>query len=231
MAWGPLPLSRQVALILDFAANARRMSNTKNVYPRTPTHPHTLTQTHTHTRKQWQCNLYAFHWLRLRLRLRLSCLVCPGRASQSPSQPSSTTPSSSPAMAQPRIRSAALYAMHFSALLTLERALGQSGRDPSSTRCTTCPACIVPLLPTASPLQRSCLVSKSSFPRCVHVRVCECVSASVCVSVCASVVCLKGYVLHSSLYAYVCVFVCLPALCRRHFDKKNKQRASLIQSE
>jgi len=26
-------LSRQVALILDFAANARRMSNTKNVYP------------------------------------------------------------------------------------------------------------------------------------------------------------------------------------------------------
>lgn len=28
----------------------------------------------------------------------------------------------------------------------------------------------------------------------------------------------------------MCVCVCLPALCRRHFDKKNKQRASVIQS-
>lgn len=39
-----LLLSRQVALILDFAANARRMSNTKNVYPRTPLHTHTHTE-------------------------------------------------------------------------------------------------------------------------------------------------------------------------------------------
>lgn len=127
------------------------------------------------------------------------------------SQSSSTSPSSSPSssygsashsFAQSRIRSAALYAMHFSALLTLERALGQSGRDPSCTP-SLCP-CFCPCTPLPSTcyccLQRLHCNAAASSARARFLAACMC--DGVCV--CASVVCLKGYVLHSSLY--VCVF-------------------------
>lgn len=184
-----LLLSRQVALILDFAANARRMSNTKNVYPRTPSHTHTHPHTNTH-RVRGKRNLYAFHWLRsARLdsaqlpclpwqRLRLSQLLLHRLLLLS--------------FSHCRIRSAALYAMHFSALLTLERALGQSGRDPGSSTSPSCRphhACSVSI---ATQLPQQELVSS------LRASVCE------CVCVYASVVCLKGYV--RPLCVCVCVF-------------------------
>lgn len=172
----------------------------------TPAHPHTHTHSHYNTHAHAHANrgnaIYMPSTGCARLR-QLSSAALFALAASLPVSVFVYIAIFVSIFAQSRIRSAALYAMHFSALLTLERALGQSGRDPSCTS-SLCP-CFCPCTPLPSTcyccLQRLHCNAAASSARARFLAAC------MCDCVCASVVCLKGYVLHSSLY--VCVFVCV----------------------